>query len=81
VIVLGNEDPKTQKIQPDLQVIFGEATAAWKAALLECHRSQSVRNQAVRGITFAERILAVNRCANGYAERFQLFAWRALALP
>lgn len=70
---LGNEDPKTQEFHPDLAVAFGAETAAWKAGLLECHRSQSLRNQRTRGHTFAQRILAVNRRgqpAGGYAERF-----------
>ncbi len=70
---LGNEDPKTQAFAPSLVVEFGEETAAWKARLLECHCSQSLRNQRSRGHTFAERILAVNRRglpAGRYAERF-----------
>jgi len=72
VIALGNEDPKTQDFHPNAQVVFDEARAQWKATLLECHRSQSVRNLATRGITFAERILSVNRIAPGmYAERFE----------
>jgi hypothetical protein len=77
---LGNADPKTLAFRPDLVITFGAETAAWKAELLECHRSQSTRNQAVRGITFAERILAVNRAMPGlpagrYAERFQIACW------
>lgn len=72
-----NEDPKSLAFVPDLQIVFGEETARWKASLLECHRSQSARNQATRGHTFAERILAVNRAGGGladgrYAERFRV---------
>ncbi len=81
VIALGNEDPKTTTFRADFQVVFGAETAAWKAELLECHRSQSSRNRATRGITFAERILGVNRACSGlapgeYAERFQVACWR-----
>lgn len=77
LVLLGNEDPKTQAFRLDLQVVFGETSATWKASLLECHRSQSLRNQATRGITFAQRILEVNRRAVGeYAERFQVVVWR-----
>jgi LmbE family N-acetylglucosaminyl deacetylase len=80
VVALGNEDPKTTSFRADFQVRFGPETAAWKAALLECHRSQSSRNQATRKMTFAERILAVNRACPGlipgmYAERFQVEWW------
>jgi LmbE family N-acetylglucosaminyl deacetylase len=76
VVALGNQDPKTIAFRPDLRIAFGEASAAWKASLLECHRSQSARNRAQRGITFAERILAVNKNETGYAERFQATRWR-----
>ena len=80
VVALGNEDPKTTAFRADFQVRFAEATAIWKAALLECHRSQSARNLATRQITFAERILGVNRACpglppGGYAERFQVEYW------
>jgi LmbE family N-acetylglucosaminyl deacetylase len=70
VLILGNEDPKSVDFRPDLQLVFGAETAAWKAGVLECHRSQSARNQATRGITFAERILGMNRDGDAYAERF-----------
>ena len=77
IMALGNEDPKTQDFDPNVEVLFGEEGALWKASLLECHRSQSARNQATRGITFAERILRVNRRADGtYAERFEAACWR-----
>ena len=77
VLAMGNEDPKTQDFEPNAQVIFGEEQAQWKASLLECHRTQSARNQKTRGITFAERILGVNRCPDGtYAERFHAERWR-----
>ncbi len=75
VIGLHNEDPKSQGFTPQLVIRFGETTAAWKAELLECHRSQSLRNQRTRGHTFADRILAVNRAgqpAGWYTERFVL---------
>lgn len=75
VTAVYNEDPKTRAFRLDLQVTFHEDTARWKAAQLECHRSQSARNQATRGITFAERILAINRAGRedgSYAERFEV---------
>jgi len=76
IMALGNEDPKTQDFEPNVEVLFGEEEARWKASLLERHRSQSARNQATRGITFAERILGTNRRANGaYSERFEAVAW------
>ena len=59
-ITLENEDPKSEYFQPNLRILFGEATAVWKTALLECHRSQSLRNQHVRRMTFADRILQMN---------------------
>lgn len=72
IVALGNEDPKTQGFDPNVEVLFGEEEARWKASLLECHRSQSARNQATRGVTFAERILGTNRRADGtYSERFE----------
>lgn len=77
ILALGNEDPKTRDFRPNAQVIFGEEQAQWKASLLECHRTQSTRNQQTRGITFAERILSVNRRPDGaYAERFRAEFWR-----
>ena len=84
VVALGNEDPKTTAFHADFQVRFGPDTAVWKGALLECHRSQSHRNQATRHITFAERILAVNRACPDlptgiYAERFQVECWGDVA--
>jgi LmbE family N-acetylglucosaminyl deacetylase len=72
VVALANEDPKSLDFRPHLLIRFGEETAAWKAQLLECHRSQSTRNMAQRGITFAERILRMNREGEEYAERFQI---------
>ncbi|HOS44821.1 MAG TPA: PIG-L family deacetylase [Armatimonadota bacterium] len=72
---LANEDPKSRDFRPHVLVTFGEETAAWKAHLLEHHRSQSARNMAQRGITFAARILDTNREADGYAERFQVMTW------
>lgn len=78
IMALGNEDPKTQDFEPNVEVLFGEEEAQWKASLLECHRSQSARNQATRGITFAERILCTNRRPDGtYSERFEAACRRA----
>lgn len=54
-------DPKTLGMRLDLVTTFGEEEAAWKAALLRCHRSQHERNLRTRGIGFDERILATNR--------------------
>lgn len=84
VVALGNEDPKTTAFRADFQVVFGEDTARWKASLLECHRSQSARNRATRGITFAERILSMNRACpdlapGTYAERFHVETWNVIA--
>ena len=80
LVALGNEDPKTQEFRAHLRVIFDEKSARWKESLLECHRSQSARNLAARGHTFAARILAVNRAVPGiphghYAERFRVECW------
>lgn len=79
VIALGIRDPKTTGFRADLRVTFGEEAAAWKAALLECHSSQSARNMATRGYTLADRILAVNRAEPGevgpYVERFRVECW------
>lgn len=75
VIALCNEDPKTQNFLPSLKVRFGKEAATWKGAMLECHRSQSLRNQRTRGYTFADRILSVNHrdLPDGiYEERFQV---------
>lgn len=81
VMALGNEDPKTRNFHPNAQVLFDETQARWKGSLLECHKSQSTRNQITRGITFAHRILSVNRRAldghaDMYAERFEAECWR-----
>lgn len=69
------EDPKSLDFIPHLEIVFDEGLAAWKASLLECHRSQTDRNLATRGITFSERILSMNRRAgeNGlYVERYRV---------
>lgn len=72
LLALGNEDPKSEDFHPNVEVVFDEDEAQWKSSLLECHRSQSARNQATRGITFAERILGMDRRADGlYSERFE----------
>ena len=77
ILALGNEDPKTQDFEPNVEVLFGEEEALWKESLLECHRSQSARNQAIRGITFAQRILQTNRRPDGsHSERFEALRWR-----
>lgn len=75
VVALANEDPKSLDFRPDLAITFGAVTAAWKAQMLECHRSQSTRNMAQRGITMAQRILELNREGDHYAERFQVKVW------
>jgi len=66
------EDPKSLDFTPHLEIVFDEETAAWKASLLECHRSQTDRNLATRGITFSERILSVNRRETGFVERYRI---------
>jgi len=75
-VVVENEDPKSTTFLPNLCIRFDEDTAGWKSTLLECHRSQSVRNQHARGITFAERILRMNagpeRAAGFYQERYHV---------
>ncbi|OPZ87563.1 MAG: GlcNAc-PI de-N-acetylase [bacterium ADurb.Bin429] len=75
LVGLANEDPKSLEFRPHFVVTFGDESAVWKARLLEHHRSQSTRNMTQRGITFAERILGVNRESGGYAERFQVMTW------
>ena len=77
-VTLGSEDPKTLNFQPHLRACFDSVTAQWKEQLLECHRSQSARNLAQRGHSFAARILAVNRAGlppGQFAERFQAAIW------
>ena len=69
------EDPKSLDFTPHLEIVFDEELAAWKAALLECHHSQTDRNLATRGITFSERIISMNRTSgeNGlYVERYRV---------
>ncbi len=79
VLGLGNEDPKSQHFSPNTEALFGEQEAHWKGSLLECHRTQSLRNQATRGMTFAERILGMNHRAaadeGSYSERFEAAFW------
>jgi LmbE family N-acetylglucosaminyl deacetylase len=80
VVALANEDPKTLAFQANLQVLFDWRTAKWKAELLECHKSQSARNQVKRGHNFAARILSLNRRIAGippgyFAERFTAEFW------
>lgn len=75
VAVLLNEDPKSREFKADLRLVFGEKKAQWKASQLECHRSQSIRNQRQRNTTLARRILSVNQAdpdigPGQYAERF-----------
>ena len=76
VVAFAFQDPKSLDFHPDFLLTFDEETVVWKTTLLECHRSQSARNQATRGITFAERILAVNREGEGFAERYSVAVWR-----
>ena len=78
VTALFNQDPKTQGIQPNVYSAFNEETAAWKAELLRCHRSQHQRNLNSRGHGFDERILQCNReiaaqlqLQEPYAEAFE----------
>lgn len=56
-------DPKNLGMRVDLVTPYDAKTAAWKAALLRCHRSQHERNLRTRGIGFDERILAPERAA------------------
>lgn len=56
-------DPKNLGMRVDLVTPYDAQTAAWKAALLRCHRSQHERNLRTRGIGFDERILAPERVA------------------
>lgn len=56
-------DPKNLGMRVDLITPYDAETAAWKAALLRCHRSQHERNLRSRGIGFDERILAPERAA------------------
>ncbi len=77
-----NEDPKTIEMQATAFFAFDEETAAWKAELLRCHRSQHERNLRTRGVGLDERILGVNRKAAEqlkieapYAEAFDTERW------
>jgi LmbE family N-acetylglucosaminyl deacetylase len=56
-------DPKNLGMRVDLVTPYAPETAAWKAALLRCHRSQHARNLRSRGIGFDERILGPDRAA------------------
>jgi LmbE family N-acetylglucosaminyl deacetylase len=56
-------DPKNLGMRVDLVMPYDAETAAWKAALLRCHRSQHERNLRSRGMGFDERILAPDRAA------------------
>jgi LmbE family N-acetylglucosaminyl deacetylase len=56
-------DPKNLGMRVDLITPYEAETAAWKAALLRCHRSQHERNLRSRGIGFDERILGPERAA------------------
>ena len=70
-------DPKNLGMRVDLITPYDAATAAWKATLLRCHRSQHERNLRTRGIGFDERILAPERAAAPFGfhgiERFECF--------
>ena len=77
-----NEDPKTIEMQGAVFFGFDDETAAWKATLLRCHRSQHERNLRTRGFGLDERILEVNRRAaerlqihSSYAEVFETEQW------
>jgi LmbE family N-acetylglucosaminyl deacetylase len=72
-------DPKNLGMRVDLITPYGAETAAWKAGLLRCHRSQHERNLRTRGCGFDERILATDRAAAapfGFhaVESFECFA-------
>lgn len=54
-------DPKNLGLRIDLITPYDMETAAWKGALLRCHRSQHERNLRSRGMGFDERILAPER--------------------
>jgi LmbE family N-acetylglucosaminyl deacetylase len=56
-------DPKNLGMRVDLVTPYDAETAAWKAALLRCHRSQHERNLRSRGNGFDERILGPDRAA------------------
>jgi LmbE family N-acetylglucosaminyl deacetylase len=56
-------DPKNLGMRIDLVTPYDGETAAWKAELLRCHRSQHERNLRSRGIGFDERILGSDRDA------------------
>ena len=56
-------DPKNLGMRVDLITPYDKESAAWKAGLLRCHRSQHERNLRTRGIGFDERILAPERAA------------------
>ena len=77
-----NEDPKTIEMKGTVFFGFDDATAAWKATLLRCHRSQHERNLRTRSCGLDERILEVNRRAaerlqidSSYAEVFETEQW------
>jgi LmbE family N-acetylglucosaminyl deacetylase len=56
-------DPKNLGMRVDLLTPYTPGQAAWKAALLRCHRSQHERNLRTRGLGLDERILAAERAA------------------
>ena len=56
-------DPKNLGMRVDLLSPYDAGRAAWKAALLRCHRSQHERNLRSRGMGFDERILGPDRAA------------------
>lgn len=79
VVALFVRDPKTLGMRLDLVVPFGQPEAAWKGALLRCHRSQHERNLRSRGHGLDTRILDVNRAiaaeaglADPFAEGFEV---------
>ncbi len=77
-------DPKNLGMRTDLITPYDPETAAWKAALLRCHRSQHERNLRTRGIGFDERIIAPERAAAAplglhAIESFELLASRRLS--
>jgi LmbE family N-acetylglucosaminyl deacetylase len=72
------KDPKSLEMRVDLVTLFNEEEAAWKGALLRCHRSQHERNLRSRNAGFDERILSMNReigreVGAEFAEGFEVF--------
>lgn len=80
-----NRDPKTIAMRDDVFVLFDEAEAEWKRALLRLHASQQSRNLRTRGLGFDERVLAGNARVAAAAGRpgsfAEVFELRAASRP